>query len=889
MKSGSSFNDSLALLLRRQAMSFPHVHALLAPGRKPMAYAALWQQVQDVAVTLAGLGVTRGERVALVLPNGPEMAAAFLAVAAWTACAPLNPAYRATEFRFFLEDARVRLVLIAAGERGPVFIVAQELGLAVVEVEACLSEPAGSFRLRTHSSEQVSPAGFATAGEVALVLHTSGTTGRPKLVPLTHQKLLASANGIAQHLGLRPPDRCLNVMPLFHIHGLVGALLASLVSGASVVCAPGFQDLVFFDWIASFLPTWYTAVPTIHHAVVEQGAQYSSKAPTHRFRFVRSSSAALPAKAFEALRALFGVPIVESYGMTEASHQMASNPVFSGTQKSGSVGVPAGVEIALLDSAGQRIAQGDVGEIVIRGSSVFDGYENNPDANLQAFVDGWFRTGDQGRFDTDGYLFITGRISEFISRGGEKIAPSEIDEALLKHPDVAQAVAFAVTHPTLGQDVAAAVVLYPGAIADESALRTFLSQGLADFKVPSTIVVVDAIPKGATGKIQRKSLEEKLGDLIAKARAIDDNRDIVPPDSEAERAVADIWGRVLGIEHISITDNFFNLGGRSILAVRAANEMETLLGVRIEVRRMVTETLEQIASSTAPGANRVLNAPGATASPTTVTPFFFGADDRRLFGLFQSAQDSRSDATAVLLCNPFGQEAVRAHRLYAVLADRLVRAGVCVLRFDYFGTGDSAGEDTDGEITGWTSDLIAAHDELVRRSGAGRIVWVGARIGATLAVMASNAVARPPHRMVLWEPVVDGSGYLSEMARRHLQNLESAHCSPEPPWPEIRASIERELDREGMGFELGAELRDQLARLTPLSMPTPRALGCDLIEGGESNEVVNLLQRWRQGGLAVDEVSFVHDFDWMAALAMNTSLVPGNAIALLTRLALDRR
>ena len=407
-----------------------------------------------------------------------------------------------------------------------------------------------------------------------MILPTSGTTARPKIVPLTQSNLGASARKIAEHLALQPTDRCLNVMPLFHIHGLVGALLATVAGGGSIVCTRGFEDRTFFDWVSQFEPTWYTAVPTIHQSVVANGVLYRQRAPRHQFRFVRSSSSALPPKTFESLQSLIGAPVVEAYGMTEASHQMASNPL-SGKRKPGSVGLPVGVEIALMDDAGHLLAAGATGEIVIRGSGVTAGYENNPEANAKAFIDGWFRTGDQGRFDDEGYLYISGRLKEIVNREGEKVSPREIDEALLEHPDVAQAVAFAVPHPTLGEDLAAAVVLRPGAKADEPGLRSFLFARLADFKVPSGIVFTDAIPKAATGKVQRTSLYEKIGHLLTKA--------FVEPTTDTERSLASIFRGVLDCEPVGVHDNFFALGGDSLKAAQVMARIRMQHGAELPV------------------------------------------------------------------------------------------------------------------------------------------------------------------------------------------------------------------------------------------------------------------------------------------------------------------
>lgn len=575
--------STIVELLRAQSSRRPDAPALLAPYRQAATCADLWRQVDRVAATLREAGLDQRARIAVCVPNGPEAAAAALTVAASATCAPLNPAYQAGEFRFYLEDARADAVIVPEAERGPIRDVAAELGVAVLEMVADPAAPAGCFELRpagTAMRRAGSTAPAATGGrpspdDVALVLHTSGTTARPKIVPLSQANLVASARSIAAHLSLSPDDRCLNVMPLFHIHGLVGALLATLAGGGSIVCTPGFDEGAFFDWVAEFAPSWYTAVPTIHQAIVANGAAYRSRAPSHRFRFARSSSAALPPTTLAALESLLGAPVVEAYGMTEASHQMATNPLPPRARKPGSVGLPAGVEIAILDDAGRELAQGETGEIAIRGPGVTEGYENNPEANAKAFAHGWFRTGDQGRLDADGYLVIAGRLKEIVNRGGEKVSPREVDEVLLEHPDVAQAIAFAVPHPSLGEDLAAAVVPKSGCTPDEAQLRGFLLSRLAGFKVPSRIVFVDAIPKGPTGKVQRTSLHEKLGPALATA--------FVAPRTEAERTIEAMFREVLKCGPLGAHANFFAAGGDSLRGSQVIGRLNERLSLELPV------------------------------------------------------------------------------------------------------------------------------------------------------------------------------------------------------------------------------------------------------------------------------------------------------------------
>ncbi|MCP5117294.1 MAG: AMP-binding protein, partial [bacterium] len=369
---------------------------------------------------------------------------------------------------------------------------------------------AGLFEVKTSRAGEPRNPGLAGAEDTALLLHTSGTTSRPKLVPLLHRNLCSSASNICHTLRLTAQDRCLNVMPLFHIHGLVAAILASLRAGACIVCTEGFHAVKFFRWMEEFQPTWYTAVPTMHQALLARAAREPGL-PRSGLRFVRSSSASLPPTVMADLEELFDAPVIEAYGMTEAAHQMTSNLLPPGNRKPGSVGPSGGPEVAIIDEPGNVLPNGGTGEVVIRGDNVTPGYVGNDDANCTAFQNGWFRTGDQGYLDEDGYLFLTGRLKEIINRGGEKISPREVDEVLLGHPAIEQAVAFAVAHEQLGEEIGVAVIRKEGHSLNERDVREYAASRLADFKVPRVVKLVDAIPKGPTGKLQRIGLADKLG------------------------------------------------------------------------------------------------------------------------------------------------------------------------------------------------------------------------------------------------------------------------------------------------------------------------------------------------------------------------------------------
>jgi oxalate---CoA ligase len=484
-----------------------------APGTPDLTYKALRTQIIKTIKTLNGWGIGRNDRVAIVLKNGPEMASSFLAVACGTTSAPLNPAYRADEFEFYLSDLNAKALIVEQGSDSPSVGVAEKLGVTIIDLIATPEKGAGSFTLKKRGTKKLAlkEGGWAQPDDVALILHTSGTTSRPKIVPLSQRNVSVSAGNIAESLQFTTKDRGLNIMPLFHIHGLIAGTLAPLSQGGYLFCSPGFNALKFFSWMEECKPNWYTAVPTMHQTILTRAGQNKATIEKYPLRFIRSSSSSLPTQVIREIEEVFKAPMIEAYGMTEASHQMCSNPLPPKARKPGAVGIAAGPEVAIMDDKGNLLKAGDIGEIVIRGDNVTKGYENNPSANASAFTKGWFRTGDQGVMDNDGYVTLTGRLKEIINRGGEKISPVEVDEVLMDHPAVLQVVTFAVPHDKLGEEVGAAVVLREGMTATDQDIRAFAATKLADFKVPRKIVILQEIPKGATGKLQRIGMAQKLG------------------------------------------------------------------------------------------------------------------------------------------------------------------------------------------------------------------------------------------------------------------------------------------------------------------------------------------------------------------------------------------
>lgn len=477
--------------------------AIVVPDGPKLSFGALRREARRTADALAEYGIGRGDRVSIVLPNGADVIVAFLGTATVATAAPLNPAYTEDEYRFYLDDTGAKAVIVPPGGAE----AARKAAGDRIVIEAAL-DANGEMHFSSSAARQPGrTADPATSEDVALVLHTSGTTSRPKRVPLKHRNLTASVAHITATYALSPDDVALCLMPLFHVHGLMASTMSTLRTGGTVVVPPRFNPLGFWTLLAEHKITWYSAVPTIHHLIL---ARAGRRADTSNYlRFVRSCSSALAPDTMAALEQLLGVPALEAYGMTEGSHQLASNPLPPAAHKAGTVGKGTGVRVGIMGDDGQLLPSGSQGEVVVRGPNVTDGYENNPEANAASFTDGWFRTGDLGVQDSDGYLTLLSRIKELINRGGEKIAPREIDELLLQHPAVGEAVAFGLPHPVWGEEVAVAVVLTGE--ATEAELLRHCREHLAEFKVPKKLFVVESIPRTATGKVQRRHVAAEIG------------------------------------------------------------------------------------------------------------------------------------------------------------------------------------------------------------------------------------------------------------------------------------------------------------------------------------------------------------------------------------------
>jgi acyl-CoA synthetase (AMP-forming)/AMP-acid ligase II/acyl carrier protein len=570
---GTAAFACLCDLLSHYGRNAPDRRAILAPGRLPMTYGALWLQTRDVVRGLRSLGVGRTDRVAVVLPHGPEAAVAMIAVAAGAVCVPLNPGFTDDEYQRYFAELHLA-VLLTHAHSNSASRAAHTLGIPVIEVVTRPHDGAGVFDIVGQVPQHAADDEFASGADDAFMLLTSGSTSWPKTVPLTHASVCLSARNVGTVLELGSRDRLLSVLPLFHGHGLISGLVAALAAGSSVVCTPGFDARAFFGWLIEFRPTWYTAVPAIHQAILREADPHKAAARRSSLRLVRSASTSLAHDVFGGLQALFGVPVIDTYGMTEAATQITANPLQR--QKPGSVGRPAGPEVALLDSEGRRLPSGKRGEIALRGPTITRGYDNDAAATASAFRDNWFRTGDLGYLDADGYLFIIGRIKEIIHKGAQKVAPAEVEGALLNHPDVIDAAVFPVPHGRLGADVAAAVVLRPDAKVSAQSLRDFARERLAGFKVPGLIHIVPEIPKGGGGKIKRGELAAAFSKTPA---AADKRGEMVSPRSELEHQLARIWADLLDIDQVGVDQDVFALGVDSLAMTQMILRLEERFAV----------------------------------------------------------------------------------------------------------------------------------------------------------------------------------------------------------------------------------------------------------------------------------------------------------------------
>jgi oxalate---CoA ligase len=594
----SYLHETIFDLLASQAERRPDAVAIEISGATSLTYGELFLRTKELIQALNSCGVARGSRGAIVLPNGAELAASMLAVSSIATSVPLNPAYRRDEFRAYFDEIRVSHLLTLRNFPSEARTVANERKLPVIELSndgsMTIATDGGQARTDLQHMAAQRETELARPEDIALILLTSGSTGRSKKVPLTHRNICVSVADICRTLALTPADRCLCMWEQFHIGGLVDLLLVPLASGGAVICAGGFNAALFYDLLGKKRPTWFQGVPTTLHDLSVHARKNDVDPRAAPFRFIRSVASSLSPQLMQEIEDLFGVPVIQTFGMTEAGPLITSNSLPPGKRRPGSVGVSCGPRIRIVSPDGNGLPSGSIGEIVIQGENVISGYEDAPDANAKSFHNGWFHSGDTGYIDDDGFVFLTGRLKEMINRGGEKITPQEIDDVLLTHPEIAQAASFSIKHRTLGEDVAAAVVLRSPKSVSESDIRGFVMRHLADFKVPKMVIFLDQMPRDPIGKISRMSLavlaeaqrgadpardsDDELEEPVAKI--LPGTRPALPAGAatDTRRRLLPIWREVLETPDLGLDDDFFLAGGESLAAVTLFTQMEQALG-----------------------------------------------------------------------------------------------------------------------------------------------------------------------------------------------------------------------------------------------------------------------------------------------------------------------
>ncbi|MBR0751501.1 AMP-binding protein [Bradyrhizobium jicamae] len=590
---GAEFHAQFTLgqVIGRTASRFPNQPAIVSTTFAPLTYGGLQRHLDNVRAQLRVGGFDCNARIGVLMPYGPEAVLAIVAVACCSVAVPLDPRLSPAEINQRLDLLGLNALLVPHGSDSEVLQAAERRGIAVIE-----AVPVGPGQLGFNAAMRTAASAAIDAepdpDSPAFILQTSGTTAQPKLIPFSHGNMLAASARVQGWFGLTPQDRCLSVSPPFYSHGLKVTIFTPLLTGGSIA-VPASNTIVALDeWFDVLRPTWYSAGPALHAAVLDKAESLEDAQAAHTLRFVVSGGAPLPNAVQDGLQRILGVPVLEHYGSSEAA-QIVTNLPPPGPCKPGTCGQAWPGTLAIVGEDRHLLSAGERGEIWIRGPTVFSGYLDAPELNQAAFVDGWFRTGDIGSLDEEGFLTLHGRLSELINRGGDKIAPAEIEAALLRHPAVAEAAAFAISHPRLGEDVAAAVIVRPGAQTTPREIREFLQRQLASFKIPRRIVMLDQLPKGVTGKVQRRRLRESFdGSPDRQGTAAPVVRKS-PLDLEGE--LLTLWRRLLKSEAVTVDDDFFVSGGDSLLAMEMLIELEQLVGHAVpETILFGAETIRQL-------------------------------------------------------------------------------------------------------------------------------------------------------------------------------------------------------------------------------------------------------------------------------------------------------
>jgi acyl-CoA synthetase (AMP-forming)/AMP-acid ligase II/acyl carrier protein len=580
---------SIGEVLRSHARTRPKRIAIISPSRtSPLLFSDLIEEIDKAGRWLHKAGFGHEARVGIAFPNSPEAMLVLVGVLCNAAAVPINPNLTPVELDEQLTVLRLDALVVPNGVEAEAEKAAKRRDLRVIHAEGNRDGTIG-ISFRSTQVDVPSPESKLCPDHVALVLQTSGTTAVPKLVPRTHANLLAAAAKTRAWFALSSDDLCLCATPFYHAQGVEVNILPALLSGGGTVIPNNHLDVNASEWLQELAPTWFAAGPTLLRRMLE-GLPVTNFA--HRLRFVASGGAPLPRSLQQNLEDALQVPVLEYYGSSEAGH-IASNELPPKPRTPGTCGVSSPDELYVGDETGRPLGPDELGEILVRGPTVMSGYLDNFEANESAFVNGWFRTGDLGRLSATRVVTVDGRVKDIINRGGAKISPAEVDRAMLTHPAVAEAAAFGIPHPSLGEEVAAAVVLRAGLKTNQAELRKFLRGRLAVPKIPRKIVIADELPKGPTGKIQRRRLPVLLAQQLGEKSPL-----FWEELSPLELEITEIWQRLLRRNVIGVNEDFFDLGGDSLLATKMLLELENVIGKTLpDTLLFEASTIRQLAWS----------------------------------------------------------------------------------------------------------------------------------------------------------------------------------------------------------------------------------------------------------------------------------------------------
>ncbi len=577
-------NTDILSILCEQMAARPDKAAFCAYEKVSLSYTDLYFHIEKTSITLQSFGVKRGFRLGIIMPGGPEMATLCLAVMSCATAVPINPDYKLPEYSAIFLQYQLDAVIMLGNDLHPAKGVARQLGLPVFEICRNDNQPTGVFDLNYADDNKIKSGSKIGGTDIVLLLQTSGTTSKPKRVPLSFDHIITSAYNLIDSLELNCHDRCLHFLPMYHIGGIVDVLLAPLFSGGSVIFLPSYSSPEFFRDLLNFEPTWTQAVPIMLQEILQYSSAQFSSCPEHHLKFVRSVSAPLSIELMDQFETYFNVPVIEIFGMTEAAGVITSNPIPPGRRVPGSVGLPIGSQVKLINHQAQSVSVGEVGEVWIKGKNVINNYEEDDQNNRDtySFREGWFFTGDLGRFDEEGYLYLCGRSKELINRGGEKVSPYEIEQVLITYQGVIDCACFSIPHATLGEEVAAVYVLDPPGSVSSEELILYLKSQLAFFKAPKYILEVSEIPRSTGGKLKRQSLTEKYGDSFERLKNTDTSI-FIEPNSVISETLAKMWADLLNMDKIGLHDDFFLCGGDSLAAASFINDLQQKWGDTIYV------------------------------------------------------------------------------------------------------------------------------------------------------------------------------------------------------------------------------------------------------------------------------------------------------------------